>query len=448
MSKAVLENIKQGKLDTIIICAPDMQGRLVGKRVTGKHFLEHARHETHGCNYLLTADMEMEPVPGYKHANWQDGYGDFIFVPDMKTLREIPWQKNTGLVLCNWINEKKKAIEVAPRRILKKQIARLKSKGFLCNIASELEFFLFKQSFEQAATQAYRNLKPNGWYIQDYHIFHTSKEEEYMRNLRNGLMGANIEVEGTKGEWAHGQSEINLRFQNPLTMADSHVITKNAAKEIAWQYGQAVTFMAKWSEKQAGNSCHIHLSLTDEKGKNLFYMPKGKNNMSEICQNFLAGMMMYSRDILLFLAPYVNSYKRFVEGSFAPTAIAWSHDNRTTSFRQITQKEASRIECRIAGGDVNPYLAYSLLMASGLAGIEQKLPLPKEYRGNAYEDDRIDKLPKSLYEAINLAERSSFLRDVLGEDVLEHYLHAAKWEQKQYNAHISDWEIKRGFERG
>jgi glutamine synthetase len=439
-----------GEIDTVVACFPDMQGRLIGKRFQAGFFLDGAYEETHGCDYLLADDIDMEPVPGYAAASWERGYGDFIMKPDLSTLRRIPWLPATALVLCDVLDHHHhEPLAHGPRAILRKQIARLADKKMSSRMASELEFYLFDETFESAQDKAWSNLKTAGSYIQDYHVFQTTKEEGVMRAIRNGLQGAGIPVENSKGEWGPGQEEVNVRYADPLTMADWHVILKNGCKEIAYGLGKAVTFMAKWRYDLAGSSSHIHASLWDTAGKTpLFLDPKGEHGMSALMRQFVAGQLAHAREITWFLAPYINSYKRFQAGTFAPTKTIWSLDNRTAGFRLCgAGTKGIRIECRIGGADLNPYLAFAALIAAGLTGIEQKLDLEAPYVGDAYQGKALREVPKTLREATDLMRGSKMLRAAFGEEVIDHYVHNAEWEQFEYDRRVTDWELKRGFER-
>ena len=448
--KELKEAVGAGEIDTVIVCFPDMQGRLVGKRMHAEYFLAGAHEETHGCDYLLANDIDMEPVPGYAVANWEKGYGDFIMKPDLGTLRRVPWLPATALVLCDVLDHPShEALAHAPRAMLRKQIARLDALGMSSRFASELEFYLFDETYETAQAKHWQDLKTAGTYIQDYHVFQTTKEEAVMRAIRNGLQGAGIPVENSKGEWGPGQEEINVRYADPLTMADWHVILKNACKEIAHGLGKAVTFMAKWRYDLAGSSSHIHASLWDAAGKTpLFLDTDAEHGMSALMRQFVAGQLAYAREITWFLAPYINSYKRFQAGTFAPTKAIWSMDNRTAGFRVCgADTKGIRIECRIGGADLNPYLAFAALIAAGLAGIEQKLQLEAPYAGDAYQGKALREVPKTLREATELMKASKMLRAAFGDAVIDHYVHTADWEQFEYDRRITDWELKRGFER-
>jgi len=440
----------RGEIDTVIACMPDMQGRLVGKRFHAEFFLGGAHEETHGCDYLLANDIDMEPVPGYAVANWEKGYGDFVMKPDLATLRRIPWLPATALVICDVLDHHShEELAHSPRAMLKRQIARLAAMDMSSSFASELEFYLFDETYESAAEKNWHNLKTTGSYIQDYHVFQTTKEEEVMRAIRNGLQGAGIPVENSKGEWGPGQEEVNVRYADPLTMADWHVILKNGCKEIAHSFGKAITFMAKWRYDLAGSSSHIHISLWDKAGKTpLFLDPKGEHGMSPLMRQFVAGQLAYAREITWFLAPYVNSYKRFQAGTFAPTKAIWSLDNRTAGFRLCgADTKAIRIECRIGGADLNPYLAFAALIAAGLAGVEAKMELEPAYVGDAYQGVSLREVPKTLREATALMRNSKMLRAAFGDDVIDHYVHTAEWEQFEYDRRVTDWELRRGFER-
>jgi glutamine synthetase len=440
---------KAGTVDTVVVAFADMQGRLIGKRFHAEFFVGGGYEETHACDYLLADDIDMEPVPGYTAANWAKGYGDFVLIPDMATLRRIPWLEGTALVLCDVRDHHRHHVVHSPRAILRKQIARLTERKMLALCASELEFYLFDESFESAAAKRFHGLKTAGSYIEDYHILQTTKEEGVMRAVRRGLQGAGIAVENSKGEWGPGQEEINVRYGPALDMADSHVIMKNGIKEIAHLQGKAVTFMSKWRYDLAGSSSHIHMSLWDATGKTpLFVDPKGEDGMSGLMRAFVAGQLKYARDITYFLAPYINSYKRFQAGTFAPTKSVWSRDNRTAGFRLCgAGSKGIRIECRIGGADLNPYLAFAALIAAGLAGIDEKLELGPAFAGDAYVGAGIPQVSKTLREATACLAGSEFMKAAFGADVVAHYVHTANWEQHEYDRRITDWELMRGFER-
>lgn len=442
--------VQTGEVDTVIACAVDMQGRLVGKRFLGRYFIESAYDEMHGCNYLLAIDIDQEIVPGYKAASWEMGYGDFIMKPDLSTLRHIPWLEKTALVLCDVLDMRShEDLPHSPRAILRKQVARLKERGWLAYFASELEFYLFEDSYNGARAKHFQNLETASPYTEDYIIQLTTKEEPVMRAIRNGLDGAGIPVENSKGETGLGQEEINIRYAEALEMADRHSILKNGCKEIAHSQGKAITFMAKYNYSQAGSSSHIHNSLWSADGKTpLFYDKKAEFSMSALMRSWVAGQLKYARDMTWLLAPYINSYKRFQVATWAPTKTIWSRDNRTAGFRLCGEgTKGIRIECRIGGADLNPYLAFAGLIAAGLAGIDEKLELARPFEGDAYQGAKLPDIPKTLREATETLAKSKMLKEALGADVLEHYVHTARWEQSEYDRRVTDWELHRGFER-
>ena len=441
-------DVAAGTIDTVLAAFPDMQGRLIGKRFQAEFFLEGAIDETHGCDYLLANDIDMEPVPGYEAANWGKGYGDFVMKPDLATLMKCTWLEGTALILCDLVDHHHhEPIPHAPRSILKAQLARLEKLGLTANFASELEFYLFDETFRSAFDKGYRNMTTAGYYIEDYHIFQTTKEEGVMRALRKQLTASGIPVENSKGEWGPGQEEINVKYADALTMADRHVVIKNATKEIAHFQGKAVTFMAKWDFGLAGSSSHIHMSLA-KGGKNVFIDAKDPLGMSPMMKHYMAGLLTYAGDITYFLAPYINSYKRFQAGTFAPTKAIWSSDNRTAGFRLCGENtKGVRVECRIGGADLNPYLAYAALIAAGLKGIEDKLELEPMFTGDAYTGTKLREVHKTLRDAIAALKASKMLLAAFGQPVISHYVHTAEWEQFEYDRRVTDWEIKRGFER-
>lgn len=442
-------DVESGEIDTVLVCFPDMQGRLIGKRVTGRFFVEKCLNEMHVCDYLLTVDMDMEPVPGYQVASWDTGYGDFALKPDLPTLRRIPWLEATALVMADCQDHHGVDLPHAPRSMLKKQLARARDMGFTVKMGSELELYVFDETYESAREKNYQDLKTAGWYSEDYHIFQTTKEEDLIRAIRNGMDGAAVPVEFSKGEWGPGQEEINLQYAEALEMADRHSIYKNGAKEIAYGQGKAITFMAKWNLDLAGNSCHLHSSLWDaETDKALFFDDKAEDGMSQLFRHYVAGQLALVRDVTYFYAPFINSYKRFQAGTFAPTKAAWSRDNRTAGFRTVGHGPALRVECRIPGADANPYLAFAATIAAGLYGIENKLELEPAISGNIYEMDDVHDVPRTLREALAALEESSVLRDVFGDAIVEHYLHTGRWEQSEYDRRVTDWELRRTFERG
>ncbi len=437
-----------GEIDTVLTCVIDMQGRLMGKRFHIQHFLDAGYQETHGCDYLLAVDMDMTPVQGYKSSNWKTGYGDYVHKPDLATLRRVPWLPGTAMVMCDFLDHHShELVPHAPRSVLKRQIERAKALGFTAMMASELEFFLFEQSYNALFDAGYRGMTPLSRYNIDYSILGTTKEEGVMRAIRNGLYGAGIPVENSKGEAEAGQEEINVRYSDALDTCDMHSIVKNGVKEIAHQQGLAASFMAKWSHKHAGSSSHIHQSLWSA-GKNAFYDPKAQYGMSEVMRSYLAGQLSHAGELTCFLAPYVNSYKRFVVGMFAPTKAVWSVDNRTAGFRVCGESsKAVRVECRIGGADLNPYLACAALLAAGLAGIEGKMVLEPEIAGDIYATAGVREIPKSLRDAATLLDGSKMLRAAFGDDVVDHYVVNARHEVSEMDRVVTDWEVARGLER-
>ena len=451
--KLTFDELKQavadGDIDTVLAVQIDMQGRLMGKRFQAEFFVESAWEETHSCNYLLATDMEMETIDGYKATSWESGYGDYTMKPDLSTLRRIPWLEGTALVLCDLLDHHTHAeVPHSPRAILKKQIARLEARGMKAFMASELEFFLFRESYEEALEKGHNNLTPISGYNEDYHILQTTKEEDVMRAIRKGLQGADIPVENSKGEAAAGQEEINVRYADALTMADRHVIIKNGCKEIAWTKGRSISFMAKWSFDTSGSSSHIHQSLWSLDGEPLFFDPDAEHGMSETMRHYVAGLLHHASEITYFLAPYINSYKRFMAGTFAPTKAIWSMDNRTAGYRVCgAGTKAVRIECRVGGADLNPYLAMAALLAAGIDGIENKRELEPEFVGDAYGGEGAREIPSTLRDATAALNGSKMLRSAFGDDVIDHYVHAANYEQFESDRRVTDWDLRRGFER-
>ncbi|MFN7011612.1 MAG: glutamine synthetase family protein [Allorhizobium sp.] len=444
------KDVAEGRIDTVLACMVDMQGRLMGKRFHAQFFVDSGYKETHSCNYLLATDIEMETVPGYKATSWEKGYGDYALKPDLSTLRRVPWLEGTALVLCDVLDHHThEDIAHSPRAILKKQVKRLEAMGLKAFMATELEFFLFDQTYDDARSSGYRDLQLASGYNEDYHIFQTTKEEDVMRAIRNGLQGAGIPVENTKGEASAGQGEVNVRYADALTMADRHVIIKNACKEIAWQRGKAITFLAKWHYNAAGSSSHIHQSLWSVDGATpLFFDEKGEHGMSATMKHYMAGLLAHASEITYFLAPYINSYKRFMAGTFAPTKAIWSKDNRTAGYRLCGENsKAIRVECRVGGSDLNPYLAMAALIAAGIDGIERKLELEPAFVGDAYGAREVREIPRTLRSAAVALSGSAMLRNAFGDDVVDHYVRAAEWEQEEYDRKITDWEVARGFER-
>ena len=438
-----------GEIDTVLTVQVDMQGRLMGKRFHASNFIESAHQETHACNYLIATDMEMEAVEGYASTSWAAGYGDYVMRPDMSTLRRIPWLDGTAMVMCDVEDHHThKDVPHSPRAVLKKQIARLEDMGMKAMMASELEFFLFHESYREAHQSGYRGINLIGPYNEDYHIFQTTKEEDVMRAIRNGLYDAGIAVECSKGEASAGQEEINVKYDDALTSADNHAIVKNGCKEIAWSKGKALTFMAKWDNASAGSSSHIHQSLWSLKGKPLFLDESGEYGMSKLMRHYVAGLLSHASAVTYFLAPNINSYKRFVAGTFAPTKAIWSPDNRTAGYRLCAEKtKGIRVECRVGGSDLNPHLAFAAQLAAGLDGIANELELEPAYVGDAYEGKGVREIPKTLRAAAEALDRSDMLRAALGNDVVDHYVRAARREQEVFDSRVTDWEIFRGFER-
>jgi glutamine synthetase len=446
---ALKQAVTRGEIDTVLVAAVDMQGRMMGKRFHAAFFVDGGWEETHCCNYLLAVDMEMNTVPGYKTSSWEKGYGDYVMKPDMSTLRATPWLPGTALVLCDLLDHRShEEIPQSPRAILKRQVARCRAMGLEPMMATELEFYLFENSYEQLRDSNFTGLKPISAYNEDYHIFQTTKEEDVMRAVRNGLYAAGIPIENSKGEADAGQEEINYRYSDALDTADNHIIVKAGVKEIAWAKGRSVTFMAKYDHRKAGSSSHVHQSLWTTDGKPAFMDKDDVHGMSDLMKHFVAGQLTHAREITAFLAPFVNSYKRFTVGLFAPTKAVWSADNRTAGFRVCgVQTKAVRVECRIPGSDVNPYLACAALLAAGLAGIEQKMTLEPELTGDMYNTTTAREIPHNLREAADLLHGSAMLRAAMGDDVVDHYHHACQWEITETDRVVTDFEIQRLLER-
>jgi glutamine synthetase len=434
--------VDEGRIDTVLLCLTDMQGRLQGKRMHAGFFLDEVlAHGAEACNYLLAVDVEMNTVEGYAMSSWSRGYGDFVMAPDLETLMRVPWLEGTALCLVDLRWQDGSDVVASPRQVLRGQLARLAERGWIANAGSELEFILFEDSYEQAWDKGYVGLTPANRYNVDYSILGTTKVEPLLRQIRNAMHGAGMRVEDSKGECNFGQHEINFHYSDALTTCDRHVVFKNGAKEIAAQHGQAITFMAKYDQRE-GNSCHLHLSLADETtGENVFATDDA------LFDRFLAGAIAGLRELTLLLAPNINSYKRFAAGSFAPTAVAWGNDNRTCAFRVVGHGPGRRFECRLAGGDVNPYLALAGLLAAGLHGVDEQLELPPICEGNAYTSPDVEHVPKTLREARELFAGSAIAREALGEEVVAHYLNMADVELAAYDAAVTDWERVRGFER-
>ncbi len=443
------QQVEAGTVDTVLACIVDMQGRLMGKRFHAGHFVESAYEETHCCNYLLATDLEMATPDGYAATSWQTGYGDYVMKPDLDTIRPMPWLEGTVMVLCDVLDHHTHdEIAHAPRAVLKRQVQRLEALGFAAKTATELEFFLFEKSYDDIRKSGFRDLQPISGYNEDYHILQTTKEEAVMRPLRNHLVAAGIPVENSKGEAEAGQEELNLRYTDPMACAEFHTIAKHATKEIAWQNGRAATFLPKWDHLRVGSSSHIHQSLWTPASESAFFDPGAEYGMSKTMRHYVAGLVKYAAESIYFLAPYINSYKRFAAGTFAPTKVAWSVDNRTAGFRLCGEgTQAVRMECRIGGSDLNPYLALAAQLAAGIRGIEDELDLAPPVRGDVYKDDSAGDIPTTLRAAADALRTSGMLREAMGDDVINHYVRAATWEQEEFDRIVTDYEIARGFER-
>jgi glutamine synthetase len=442
--------VAAGEIDTVVVAFTDHYGRLHGKRFDANHFLKDAvDHGTHACDYLLTVDMEMDPGPGYEYSNWELGYGDFHMVPDLDTLRIATWLDRSALVLCDLADTRThEPVAVAPRSILRRQLARADQSGFTAKGASELEYFLYLDSYREAAESGYDGLSPAGWYIEDYHLLQGTREEFYNGDVRRHLAASGIPVENSKGEWGRGQHEMNIRYSELLEMADRHAVMKQAMKEIADEKDVSVTFMAKPLIEEAGSSCHLHVSLWSGE-ENVF---PGEHSIGPIDGSdefrwFLGGWMHRAPELMALMAPTVNSYKRYQDGSWAPTRVAWSYDNRTAGFRVVGEGQSLRIECRIPGADVNPYLVFAGVIAAGLDGIENQLEPPDIFEGDVYQAEELPEVPKTLRDATALFAASDFIGDAMGEDVQKHYAHFFRSEQHAFDNSVTDWERKRYFER-
>ncbi|MFD7691866.1 glutamine synthetase family protein [Streptomyces sp. NPDC059805] len=432
-----------GEIDTVVLAFPDMQGRLQGKRFAARFFLDEVLHHgTEGCNYLLAVDTEMNTVDGYAMSSWDRGYGDFAMHPDLSTLRRVPWNAGTAMLIADLAWEDGSPVAAAPRQILRRQLDRLAEHGYTANAGTELEFIVFKDTYEQAWDAGYRGLTPANQYNIDYSVLGTGRIEPLLRRIRNEMAAAGLTVESAKGECNPGQHEIVFRYDDALVTCDQHAVYKTGTKEIAAQEGVSITFMAKYNERE-GNSCHIHLSLADTDGESVMAGPDG---MSEVMRHFLAGQLAALRDFSLLYAPNINSYKRFAAGSFAPTAVAWGRDNRTCALRVVGHGRSLRFENRLPGGDVNPHLAVAGLVAAGLYGIEQKLELPEPCPGNAYTVD-YEHVPTTLREAAELWENSPIAKAAFGDEVVAHYRNMARVELDAFDAAVTDWELRRSFER-
>ncbi len=442
--------VETDEIDTVLMVFTDLYGRFMGKRFDAEFFLESAAQDgTHGCDYLLTVDMEMEPVPGYEFANWELGYGDFHLVPDLSTMRHATWLEKTALVICDLVNDKTHAlIEEGPRSLLRAQVDAAADAGFQAFGASELEYYIFEDSYRDAFEKGYDSLQPAGWYIEDYHAFQGARVEKLNAVLRRHLKRSGVPVENSKGEWGLGQHELNVRYTDVLGMADRHAVYKQCVREVADRLEMSVTFMAKFATDRAGSSCHVHLSLWND-GKNAFVGDQklGPISCSDEFRWFLGGWIAHVRDVMPFYAPTVNSYKRYLSGSWAPTKLAWSHDNRTAGFRVVGSGNSLRIECRVPGADCNPYLVYAASLASGLDGIRKKIEPPPIFEGDVYAAEEQPSVPETLREATEFFASSEFARTTFGDKVVDHYAHFFRVEQAAYDQAVTDWDRKRYFER-
>lgn len=439
----LLSSISDGTIDTVQVAAPDLLGRLVGKRYTGEFFAkELVKGTTHGCSYFFAIDMEMEPQEGYRLANWDTGFGDFEMRPDLAAICPLPWETASALVLADFYHHDGAPVAQAPRNLLKAQIARLAERGWKANVASELEFYLFSEDYPSAAQKGWSGLTPSSDYRIDYHLLQPARDEALFRAMRNQMLAAGIPIENSKGEWGRGQHEINMTYADPLAMADRHTVFKGGAKHLAQTHGKSITFMAKPHHGEAGSSCHIHLSLFGDNGS-VFW----DGAPTTAFRQFLGGLLKYSRELCLFFAPTINSYKRYEALSWAPTKLVWAEDNRTTGFRVVGHGASFRVENRMPGADANPYLAFAAMIAAGLAGIAEGLDCGEAYVGNAYINESLPALPASLCEAAELFAGSEVAQQAFGVEVVEHYAHAARLEVRAFDAAVTDWERSRYFER-
>ena len=444
------QKVASEEIHTVIVAFSDIYGRYMGKRFNAAFFIDNAIQEgTHACKYLLTVDMEMAVIEGYRFANWETGFGDFHLVPDLSTLRQLSWLDGTALVICDVCeNDSHELVDLVPRSILRGQIKQAAAMGFSVKAASELEYYLFENTYREIAEQGYQHLKPSGWYIEDYHIFQGTRNEHFHGTCRKHLNSSGVPVENSKGEAGIGQHELNVQYSDILNMADRHTVFKQCLREVADQQNLSVTFMAKYTEDQSGSSCHIHLSLWKE-GKNVF---PGNSLLSGVpCADefkwFLGGWMQHVPELMVFYAPTVNSYKRYRAESWAPTSIAWSYDNRTTGFRIVGRDQSLRIECRIPGADCNPYLVFGAALASGLDGIKNCIEPPEMYQGDGYSADHLPTIPTNLAAATDKFADSDFAKQTFGAEVVEHYVHHFRKEQELFNSAVTDWEKRRYFEQ-
>ncbi len=444
---ALKAKTEAGEIDTVLVCMVDMQGRLMGKRFHAGHFVDGGYEETHCCNYLLATDLEMATPDGFAATSWEKGYGDYVMKPDLSAIRPVPWLEGTVMVLCDLLDHHThEEVPHSPRAVLKKQVKRLEAMGYQAMSAVELEFFLFENSFDEIRRDGFRDLAPISGYNEDYHILQTTKEEHVMRPIRNHLWNAGIPIENSKGEAETGQEELNIKYAGAMDTAAYATISKHAIKEIADQYGHAATFMAKWDHNRVGSAAHIHQSLWSGDTPS-FFAKADEHGMSDLMKSYVAGLLKYAPDFTYFLAPYVNSYKRFAKGTFAPTRIIWSVDNRTAGFRLCGEgSKAIRIECRIPGSDMNPYLAMAGMLAAGIAGIEEGLKLDPPATGDVYQGDS-GMIPGTLYSARAALHGSKMLRAAMGDEVIDHYARAAEVELEELERVVTDWEVARGFER-
>lgn len=444
--KSLRTEVSKAEIDTVIVVFPDVLGRLVGKRFTADFFLDHVvENGTHGCNYLLAVNMEMDPQEGFSVANWEAGFGDFEMAPDLTTFRCLPWQPGTALVLCDYKHHDGSLVAEAPRSVLRTQLEALSQRGWQSGMASELEFLLFNDTYREAHLANYDSLTPSSEYRIDYHTMQPTRDEAILRAVRNDMTAAGIPIESSKGEWSQGQHEVNFVYRAPLEMADGHVIFKQGVKEIAEINGKSASFMPKFAAEEAGNSCHIHVSISKGR-RNLFWDSKQKGG-SKLFRQFLGGLLKYSPELCYFFAPTINAYKRYQSASWAPTKMAWSYDNRTVGFRVVGHGQSFRIENRMPGADANPYLAFAATLAAGMAGVEEDLDAGTVYEGNAYEDRKLASLPASLNDAAERLHQSEFARRIFGDAVVDFYVHTARLEVEAFGSAITDWERRRYFER-
>jgi glutamine synthetase len=439
------ELVDSGEVDTVLVAMTDMQGRLQGKRCSAEYFThEVLAHATEACDYLLAVDVDMNTVDGYAMSSWDSGYGDFVLRPDLTTLRRVPWYEGTAMVLADIESVQGSPVGPSPRQVLRRQLDRLAERGLSAFVGTELEFLVFEDTFEQSWKNGYRGLTPSNQYNVDYSLLGTGRLEPLLRDIRNSMTGAGLYVESAKGECNPGQHEIAFRYTGALATCDNHSIYKTGAKEIAAKHGKSLTFMAKYNERE-GNSCHVHISVRDQAG-NAVMAGDNEHGFSPLMEHFMAGQLACLREFTYFFAPNINSYKRFVPGSFAPTAVAWGADNRTCALRVVGHGESLRVENRVPGGDVNPYLAVAALVAAGLHGIDNELPLEPAFTGNAYRSDK-PMVPSTLRDAAALLDESHLARFAFGDEVVDHYLNAARIELAAFDAAVTDWEKVRGFER-